>query len=156
MAGATGRGRGRVRRGRGRAGRVARSPSPPSSSSSDEGCRHVHEFEFVVHITADPFGWKRLPDKFADFLDGREPAEVYLREASCGLCRWAVEMWFDGQGGMFLSTGWEVFAREHNVDVGCLVHFFYEGNDNIIVKIFDDECCRVHYHGDDSGDGSDD
>ena len=52
---------------------------------------------------------------------------------------------------MFLQTGWEEFAREHNVEVGCLVHFFYEGDGNMIVKVFDDESCRVHYHGDDSG-----
>ena len=66
-----------------------------------------------------------------------------------------VEVWFDGQGKMFLSAGWEDFAREHNVEVGCLVHFFYEGYWNMIVKVFDDESCHVHYHGDDSGDGSD-
>ena len=152
MAGATGRGRGRGRRGRGRAGRVARSPSPPSSSSSDEDCHHVHHFEFVVHITTDPFGRKKLPDKFAEFLDGREPAEVYLREASCGFCRWTVEVWFDGQGKIFLSSGWEDFAREHNIEVGCLVQFSYEGDGNMVVKVFDDgdsESCRVHHHGDD-------
>ena len=32
-----------------------------------------------------------------------------------------------------------------------MVHFFYEGDGNMIVKVFDDESCRVHYHGDDSG-----
>ena len=36
-----------------------------------------------------------------------------------------------------------------------MVHFFYEGDGNMIVKVFDDESCRVHYHGDNSDDGSD-
>ena len=152
MEGATGRGRGRGRRGRGRAGRAARSPPPPSSSSSDEECDHLNHFEFVVHITADPLGRKKVPDKFAEFLDGREPAQLYLREASCGVCRWTVEVWFDGQGKMWLASGWEEFAREHNVEEGCLVHFFYEGDWNMVVKVFDDESCRVHYHGGESGD----
>ena len=111
----------------------------------------MKHFEFVVHITADPLGGKKLPNKFAEFLDGREPAELYLREASCGVCRWTVEVWFDGQEKMWLASGWEEFAREHNVEEGCLVHFFYEGDWNMVVKVFDDESCRVHYHGDDSG-----
>jgi hypothetical protein len=29
-------------------------------------------FGFVLHITEHPFGRKMLPDKFAEFLDGRE------------------------------------------------------------------------------------
>ena len=125
MAGAAGRGqgRGRGRRGCDRAGHAAHSPSPPSSSSSEEECRHVKHFEFILHITADPLSRKKLPDKFAQFLDGWEPAEVYLREESCGVCWWTVEIWFDGEGKMFLQNGWEEFAREHNVEVGCLVHF---------------------------------
>ena len=108
---------------------------------------------FVVHITAEPFARKKLPDKFAEFLDGREPAEMFLREESCGVCRWTVQVWFDGEGKMFLSSGWEEFAREHNIEVGCLVQFSYEGDGNMVVKVFDDgdsESCRVHYHGDDS------
>ena len=76
---------------------------------------------------------------------------MYLREASCGVCRWSVEIWFDEEGKMFLHNGWEEFAREHKVEVGCLVHFFYEGDWNMIVNLFDDESCCVHYHGDDSG-----
>jgi hypothetical protein len=36
-------------------------------------------FEFVVHITEDPLGRKKLLDKFAEFLAGRQPASVNLR-----------------------------------------------------------------------------
>jgi hypothetical protein len=43
-------------------------------------------FEFGVHITEDPLGRMRLPDKFTEFL----AAEVHLREASCSVCGWPV------------------------------------------------------------------
>jgi hypothetical protein len=96
--GGRGRGPGRPRgRGRGRRGGAAtapRSPSPaPSSSSQEERC-----FEFLLRIDEDPLGIKWLPDKFAEFVDGVEPAHLQLREASCNFCRWPVEVMFDGQG----------------------------------------------------------
>jgi hypothetical protein len=40
-------------------------------------------FEFVVHIIEDPLGRKKLLDKFDEFLAGREPASVNLREDIC-------------------------------------------------------------------------
>jgi hypothetical protein len=88
-------------------------------------------------------------------IDGREPAVMHLHEASCPVCRWTVDVWFDGQGGVFLSTGWEMFAAAHHVDVGCLVHFVYDGDETMIVRIFDDDCGRVHDHGCDSNGDSD-
>jgi hypothetical protein len=38
--------------------------------------------------------WRRitLPQKFADYLDGQEPAKVYLRAANCGPHLWTVEV----------------------------------------------------------------
>jgi hypothetical protein len=42
-------------------------------------------FEFAIVINEDPFGKKKLPNKFTEFLADREPAEVTLREATCGL-----------------------------------------------------------------------
>jgi hypothetical protein len=34
---------------------------------------------------------------------------------------------FNGQGEMYLHTMWDKFARAHNIDVGCLLTFLYEG-----------------------------
>jgi hypothetical protein len=62
-------------------------------------------FEFVVLVTEDPFGPKRLSKKFAQFLTGREPTMVHLWEASCGFCRWPNEVLFNVKGLMFLHTG---------------------------------------------------
>ncbi|KAK1670379.1 hypothetical protein QYE76_058538 [Lolium multiflorum] len=154
--GGRGRGPGRPRgRGRGRRGgaaRAPRSPSPASSSSSDE----ERCFEFLLRIDDDPLGIKRLPDKFAEFVDGVEPAHLQLREAGCNFCRWSVEVLFDGQGKMYLHTGWDKFARDLHLEPGCQLTFLYEGDGEMIVKVFDDTTCRVHYpHTGESGSDTD-
>jgi hypothetical protein len=78
-------------------------------------------FDFVVHITEDPFDRKRLQNNFAEFLACRVSAGVNLREASCGFCRWPVDVLFDQQGKMYLDAGFEKFARAHNLEARCLL-----------------------------------
>ncbi|KAK1697447.1 hypothetical protein QYE76_014144 [Lolium multiflorum] len=106
-----------ARAGRGRHGgatKAPRSPSPaPSSSSHEDRC-----FDFLLRIDDDPLGIKRLPDKFAEFVYGVEPVHLQLREASCNFCRWTVEVLFDGQGKMYLHTGWDKFARDLVLEPG--------------------------------------
>ncbi|KAK1608587.1 hypothetical protein QYE76_032260 [Lolium multiflorum] len=99
-----------------------------------------------------------LPKKFEDYLDGKEPAKVYLRAADCGPRLWTVEVLFDGQGRMYLDKGWEKFAIAHGVDFGWFVHFKYEGDDVLTVKVFDGTMCRRYYYSDDedTDDESDD
>jgi hypothetical protein len=41
---------------------------------------------------------------------------------------------------MYLHTGWEKFA--HNLQVGFLGNFLYEGDSEMSVKVFIDESCR--------------
>jgi hypothetical protein len=56
-----------------------RIPTPerlPSPNCFDEF------FEIIVLINEDPFGSKRLPEKFAKYLSDREPVGVHLREAT--------------------------------------------------------------------------
>ncbi|KAK1630797.1 hypothetical protein QYE76_005112 [Lolium multiflorum] len=103
-------------------------------------------------------GSVRTPKKFADYLDGKEPAKVYLRAADCGPRLWTVEVLFDGQGRMYLDKGWEKFAIAHGVDFGWFVHFKYEGDDVLTVKVFDGTMCRRYYYSDDedTDDESDD
>ncbi|KAK1694164.1 hypothetical protein QYE76_010861 [Lolium multiflorum] len=128
----TGRGRGR---GRGRGSGSSSLPPPPSTLPLI-----IEEFFIVVY--EDPLVKKELPKKFADYLDGKEPAKVYLRAADCGPRLWTVEVLFDGQGRMYLDKGWEKFAIAHGVDFGWFVHFKYEGNDVLTVKVFDGTMCR--------------
>ncbi|KAK1680513.1 hypothetical protein QYE76_041361 [Lolium multiflorum] len=97
--------------------------------------------EFFIVVYEDPLVKKvRTPKKIADYLDGKEPAKVYLRAADCGPRLWTVEVLFDGQGRMYLDKGWEKFAIAHGVD--GFVHFKYEGDDVLTVKVFDGTMCR--------------
>ncbi|KAM0899137.1 hypothetical protein ACQ4PT_021444 [Festuca glaucescens] len=79
-----------------------------------------------------------------------------LREASCGQWQWPVEVLFDRQRKMYLDAGFEKFFRTNSLEVGCLLVYRYEGNDDMHVSVFDDSSCRRHYHSDDSDEGNDD
>jgi hypothetical protein len=57
---------------------------------------------------------------------------------------------FYGQGKIYLHTGWDKFAHAHNLKEGCLLTFLYEGDDEMIVKVFDKISCCRHYHTDES------
>ena len=50
---------------------------------------------------------------------------------------------------MYLDKGWENFTIAHGVDFGCFVHFKYEGDDVLTVKVFDGTMCRKYYYSDD-------
>ncbi|KAK1615308.1 hypothetical protein QYE76_020825 [Lolium multiflorum] len=138
-------------RGRGRGSGSSSLPPPPSTLPL------IIE-EFFIVVCEDPLVKKKLPNKFADYLHGQEPAKVYLRAADCGPRLWTVEVLFDGQGRMYLDKGWEKFAIAHGVDFGWFLHFKYEGDDVLTVKVFDGTMCRRYYYsdGEDTDDESDD
>ncbi|KAK1617068.1 hypothetical protein QYE76_022585 [Lolium multiflorum] len=52
---------------------------------------------------------------------------------------------------MYLHTGWDKFARDLALEPGCQLTFLYEGDGEMIVKVFDDTACRRHYHTGESG-----
>ncbi|KAK1612852.1 hypothetical protein QYE76_036525 [Lolium multiflorum] len=57
---------------------------------------------------------------------------------------------------MYLHTGWDKFARDLHLEPGCQLTFLYEGDGEMIVKVFDDTACRVHYpHTGESGSDTD-
>jgi hypothetical protein len=64
---------------------------------------------------------QRLPDKFAESVAGNELAALQLWEVGCGFFRWPVDVLFDGHGKMYLHTGWEMFARFHDQQAGCVL-----------------------------------
>jgi hypothetical protein len=99
-------------------------------------------FELVVVLKGDPLGIQRLPDKFADFITGDEPASLHLREAARGCCRWIVDLIRDARGKMYLH-------------VGFVLTFSYFGEGDMSVKVFDELRCYRHYH-DDSTEEDDD
>ncbi|KAK1558082.1 hypothetical protein QYE76_059287 [Lolium multiflorum] len=142
MAGFGGRRGGRGRRGRGRGRRAgaaspSRSSSPaPSLSSEEATC-----FEFILRIDQDPLGIKRLPDKFAEFVDGVEPAGSYGRRAAT---------FVDGVS-RYCSTPrdvpahrWDKFARYLDLEPGCRLSSATTDGDMVVV--FDGTSCRRYYH----------
>uniref|UniRef100_A0ACD5TV63 Uncharacterized protein n=1 Tax=Avena sativa TaxID=4498 RepID=A0ACD5TV63_AVESA len=105
----------------------------------------LSDFEFFKIMLDNDSRKLRLPDKFVELLDGREPREVKLREAGGGSRLWDVEVVFDGDGHMYLERGWDQFAREHEVGQGHFLVFSYDGDDELAVKVFDGTMCRRHY-----------
>ncbi|KAK1605504.1 hypothetical protein QYE76_029177 [Lolium multiflorum] len=120
---------------------------PLSSSSDLQEEEQEVMFEFIA-LKGDPLGIQRLPDKFADFVAGNEPASLHLREAAYDCCRWPVDMLFDGRDKMYLHTGWEKFARYHDLQAGHVLTFSYLGEGDMSVKVFEETCFHRHYHGD--------
>ncbi|CAM0871924.1 unnamed protein product [Alopecurus aequalis] len=102
----------------------------------------LSDFEFFLPIYQNSGEKLRLPDKFAEVLDGREPREVKLREAGGGRRLWAVEVVFDGDGHVHLGRGWEQFASAHDLQLGQFVVFSYDGDAALTVKVFDGSMCR--------------
>ncbi|XP_051197095.1 uncharacterized protein [Lolium perenne] len=91
-------------------------------------------FEFVVVLKGDPLGIERLPDNYADFVAGNEPASLLLREAACDCCRWIGDVIFDMRGKMYLHTGWEKFVRFDDLEAGCVLTCSYLGEGDMTVK----------------------
>jgi hypothetical protein len=59
---------------------------------------------------------------------------------------------------MYLDKGWENFTIAHGVDFVCFLHFKYEGDYVLTVKVFDETTCKKYYYTDDedTDDESDD
>jgi hypothetical protein len=45
-----------------------------------------------------------------------------------------VEVLFDGKGSMYLLTGWKKLARDHDVEIGCLLNFFYKSDNEMSIR----------------------
>jgi hypothetical protein len=56
---------------------------------------------------------------------------------------------------MYLHNEWNKFAPVHNLEDGYLLTFLYEGDNEMIVKVFAKISCRTHYHTNDSGENTD-
>ncbi|CAM0871920.1 unnamed protein product [Alopecurus aequalis] len=115
-----------------------------------EEAADLSDFEFFLPIYQNSGEKLRLPDKFAEVLDGREPRQVKLREAGGGRRLWVVEVVFDGNGHMHLGHGWEQFARAHDLQLGYFLVFSYDGDAVLSIKVFDGSMCRRYYDDDDA------
>jgi hypothetical protein len=111
-------------------------------------------FEFVVHITEDPLRERNSRISSRSFSPSGSRTS-----STCGKttieCLWPVEVLFDGEGRMYLDAVFKKFARAHSLEVGCMLLCPYKGDDDMSVSVYDDSCCRMLYHSDDSGEDRD-
>jgi hypothetical protein len=43
---------------------------------------------------------------------------------------------------MYPQTGWKKFACDLNLEAGCQITFLYEGDSEMVIKVFDETSCR--------------
>jgi hypothetical protein len=104
-------------------------------------------FEFGITIHQG-MTWDRLryPRGLCRSSMGKSPATSYYVRRRHRL--WSVEVFFDGEGKIFLDNGWRCFARRHAIEVGHFVVFKYDGHIMLTVKAFDNTMWHRHYHTD--------
>ena len=86
---------------------------------------------------------------------GDQPNGLALVEASRAGGRYFVELVHE-DGHLCLGRGWMTFADQYGVDIGFFLAFEFDGEDELVVKMYDGTQCRRSYRCDGSGDSSGD
>ncbi|XP_072963712.1 putative B3 domain-containing protein Os04g0347400 [Typha angustifolia] len=105
---------------------------------------HSHKrLQFFKVLLPESLEKLRIPPKFAvhllknNIVDGRE-ATIFSPLGKF----WHVELIRDGSQ-VFFSRGWKEFLKAHDLLVGYLLVFRYEGNLVFTIKVFDlSACCK--------------
>ena len=158
--GAAARGGGRSGRGspvdEGRRAMVAQPPRPRFHSVEVPP-------EFVVW-SEDPAGnWLQLQCFFVDELPASGSGGLWLQVDGC----WSRASWVvvevSAAGNIVLACGWQTFARARGLGRRCTLHFKYDGDATLYVKVFGEDghragCCPETNDGEEVlglGDGCD-
>ena len=115
---------------------VARPPRP---------CFHSAEVlpEFIVWSENPAGNWLQLPRFFADELSAAGPSGLWLQavgyysRASWG----AVEV--SATGNIALARGWQTFTLARGLGRRCTLHFKYDGDATLYVRVFGEDGHRV-------------
>ena len=92
---------------------------------------------------------QKLPEKFAEWLKGRDPVEMKVREADAVLDRsFNVEVVRNGDKDVYLVSGWKQFASSYCLNMGYFLYCTYDGVHMLTVKVFDPTMCRKFYQHD--------
>ena len=82
-----------------------------------------------------------LPNKFAELLKGRVPRVLKLRETDSPSCSpWDIDVLFDAAGLIYLGRGWKQFAQCYCLERGSFLHFYFDGDALLTVKVFPSLC----------------
>jgi hypothetical protein len=81
---------------------------------------------------------QRMPLKFTEFMDGQELCEAIIGEVSGEGSPYEVEVYYDGNGEMFIRGGWPRFAEDYDLHQGWFLSFdYHHGTAKFDVKIYD-------------------
>ena len=92
----------------------------------------------------DPAGnWLQLPRFFADELPAPGPGGLWLQaDGCCSGASWvAVEV--STAGNIALAHGWQAFARVRGLGKRCTLHFKYDGDATLYVRVFGEDGRRA-------------
>jgi hypothetical protein len=86
----------------------------------------------------------RLPRKFGEVVDVRT-TQVSLRVHGGATGIWPTELLFGRTGTPYLANGWRRFCQRHDIMVGNLLVFNFDGDYQLTVTVFDEDMCRRQY-----------
>ena len=119
--------------------------------------------EFVVWSENPAGNWLQLPRFFVDELPTSGPGGLWLlADGCCSKASWvAVET--SAAGNIALASGWQTFARARGLGRRCTLHFKFDGDATLYVRVFGEDgrragCCPEDNDGDEVlglGDGHD-
>jgi hypothetical protein len=121
-------------------------PAAPGPSAPPANASSPRIYSFFCIASAQCHEIQRLPQKFTQFMDGRELREAILCEHSGGGAPYEVEVWYDGAGEQFFKGGWSDFAEDQDLCQGFFMTFdFHIGTSKFDVRIHDGTQCQKEY-----------
>ena len=98
---------------------------------------------FVVWSENPVGAWLQLPRFFAGELPAMGPGGLWLQvDGCCSKASWvAVEVFV--AGNVALARGWQTFARARGLGRRRTLHFKYDGNATLYVRVFGEDGRRV-------------
>lgn len=107
--------------------------------------KYWHELPATKHkfckIMLDDFKYQlRFPHEFVECFRGKLARECRLRGPSGN--EWKVRVEKTDEDGIVMSTGWEIFVRDHGVHLSDFLTFRYLGGSAFEVSIFNATGCE--------------
>ena len=85
----------------------------------------------------------QLPRSFTGELPAAGPGGLWLQaDGCCSRASW-VTVEISVTGNMALAQGWQTFAHTHGLGRWCTLHFNYDGDATLYVRVFGEDRRRV-------------
>ena len=102
--------------------------------------------EFVVWSADSTSTWLQLPRFFVGELPAGARGGLWLQaDGCCSRASWA-SLEVSASGNAVLTRGWQTFARARGLSRRCTLHFKFDGNATLHVRVFREDgrragCC---------------